>query len=1031
MVAVTHRSPTTQLVGRGPQMARLASRLARVRRGERSTILVAGEAGIGKTSLLRFAAADFAAQGGRVAWGTCVDGGAPGYWPWTQALDEVVREMGSGPAADVAGDDAPLLSAIIPSFGSSPPGVGSPRDRLLLMDAARRFVDRLARQAPVMVVIDDAHWADNSSLSLLDFVARDSRPGPVAVVAAYRHDELSAPAQSVIVELVSRAEHLELAGLDAEAVSAMITNLVGDPVDSETAAAIHRRSGGHPFFVRELAYLTGAGSGSQVPTAVRDAIGRRLDRLTSDTIAVLEVVALVGGWTSLDLVDEVLDRPRGRSEADAAPALRSGLLVGDGERVALAHDLLRDTIDGRIDSRRKTDLHRAVGRVLEGMHDRGVAVMPADVARHLVAAIDADSAHRALRWARAASSADVAAMAFSEAAGHLRRVRSALARAGIVIDDRQLADTLLAEADATARAGDTAAARDLLDQAWEIAGRSADPSASAQVALATAALGAQFATRRDELIRRLRAASVRVVGVSDLWEARLAATTARELQHSVAEDRAEAGPLSEHALTIGRRAGDAETVLTCLLARHDVLWTPGKGHDREKVAREIVAVAAALDDDERQAEGLILLANALLEQGSVAFVAALDGCFELLSRRDQPQNRYIAATRRACLALLHGDLERGEALVSEAAAIGAHIREPDTGNVRMSQRLELVRERSRPDELKRFAVEAVSHWTGAPVHAHAVAAGFMARAGQLELARQHVAAVADLGGWRGDRSYLWSVFVRELAHAAIALDDTDLASRLLADVLPLRDTCGVNGALVAFAGSHSHTAGLLAGALGDEAQARSLLAEAEHTYSRLGAPGWRAEVVGQAARGTGTPPRSRAVMRRQGPMWILAFAGRQATVPHSKGLADIARLIVSAGAEVHVLALMGSEDRSGTAGDVIDMKALASYRRRLGEIDADLSEAESDHDPERAALAAAERQAVLDEVGRVTATTGRARSFANHPGERARKAVSGRIRDAIRKLRAVLPEMADHLEQAVVTGTYCRYRPDGIDWDLG
>nr|MDQ3757404.1 hypothetical protein [Actinomycetota bacterium] len=490
------------------------------------------------------------------------------------------------------------------------------------------------------------------------------------------------------------------------------------------------------------------------------------------------------------------------------------------------------------------------------------------------------------------------------------------------------------------------------------------------------------------------------------------------------------GPLSEHALRIGRRAGDDATLLTCLLARHDVLWTPGSGSERAAVAREIVGVAVGLGDDERHAEGLLLLANALLEQGSPAYEGPLESCLADLDALGQPRHRYTAMTRRACIALLQGRLDEAEGLIEEAAALGARIREPDTGNVRMSQRLELTRARARPDELRAFAAEAVGHWTGAAVHAHAVAAGFLARSGDIDAARHHVDAVVDLGTWRIDRSYLWSVFVRELAHAAIAIEDQHLITQLLEDLAPLAGTCGVNGALVAFAGSHSHIAGLLAAALGDDGRARSLLADAASTYRHLRAADLLAEVEAHPLLSGADVLSGTARMRRQGALWQLTFAGRDVSVPHTKGLGDIACLLAVPDTDVHVLDLIDAVDRSGSGGDMVDREALDAYRRRLGDLDADIADAERDHDLERRARAAAERQGLLDELGRITGTGGRTRTFANHPAERARKAVSSRMRDAIRKLEPVLPELAGHLEQAIVTGTYCRYRSNGTRWHI-
>ncbi|MGD9998450.1 MAG: hypothetical protein AB7L17_10745 [Ilumatobacteraceae bacterium] len=387
----------------------------------------------------------------------------------------------------------------------------------------------------------------------------------------------------------------------------------------------------------------------------------------------------------------------------------------------------------------------------------------------------------------------------------------------------------------------------------------------------------------------------------------------------------------------------------------------------------------------------------------------------------------MAETRRACVLLLVDDLDEAERSIAAGVELGERVREPDTGNVAMSQRLELVRARGKAAELLAFADAAVAHWTGAPVHAHAVAAGFCARAGALDAAAGHVSAAVDLGAWRGDRSYLWSVFVRELAQAAIALEDRQLCVELLDDIEPVAGSCGVNGAVVAFAGSHAHTAGRLAAALGRTEQAVAHLERAVAAHQRLGAMRWleeaRCELDGlrttpAAALDTGSS------MRREGALWHIRFAGRATSVADSKGLRDLARLVASPNTDIHVLELVDSMDRSRGGDPLADRQAFASYRRRLGEIDDDLEEATRHHDDARVDGLVAEREALLDELGRISGHGGRARSFANHPAERARKATTARIRDAIRRLEPVLPELADHLRERVVTGTFCRYRGD-------
>ncbi len=361
-----------------------------------------------------------------------------------------------------------------------------------------------------------------------------------------------------------------------------------------------------------------------------------------------------------------------------------------------------------------------------------------------------------------------------------------------------------------------------------------------EVALAVAQLGAVFSARRDEVILELEEALTSITGQETALEARLAARLTRELQHSVASDRPRAGPLGERALKLGREAGDPETLIACLLAHHDVLWAPGCPGARAEIAKKIVAIAEGTGKSERRAEGLLLLANALLEQASPAFLPTLEQCLSQLEKLGQPRHRYTAETRRAAVALLKGDLDDASDRIERAADFGQRIHEPEASLVRTAQRLELVRARGEPGQLIAFAEEALGAWAGAPILANALAAGFLARAGELVGAGRHLAIVVDLGTWIEDRSYAWTGLVRELSVAAIALGDNEICSQLLADVLPIADSCGGNGAIVSFAGSHAHTAGLLSAALGHASS--PLFAQAREAYSRLGAAGWLSEL---------------------------------------------------------------------------------------------------------------------------------------------------------------------------------------------
>jgi hypothetical protein len=501
-------------------------------------------------------------------------------------------------------------------------------------------------------------------------------------------------------------------------------------------------------------------------------------------------------------------------------------------------------------------------------------------------------------------------------------------------------------------------------------------------------------------------------------------------------------------VTIARTLDDPATLASCLLAQHDTRWTPGTATDRAAIAGEIADLAKRAGDPERQAQALLLSATAQLENGSPAFRAILAQYTYLTEQLRQPRHDYLLRTRRAALALLDGDIDSGERLSAEAAALGESIGEVDTGNVRMSQRLEVVRARNQPSELRTMAAEAVQWWIGAPAHAHAVAAGFAARAGDLDAARLQLDTVLTLEDWRADRSYLWSIFVGEMATAAIAVRDRALCQRLLDDLLPLGNTCAVNAALVCFMGAHAHRIGLLYAALGQPDLAHHWLHRALRTHRTLGARAWQAETH-RALADMGGPeaPEHSAharslyaelqptqptdisaaapLLRRVGDMWQANYRGQTAYLRDSRGLHDLAALLTHPRTDLSALHLVGGKVARGAPAErVLDRAALLAYRRRLAELDDDLAAAQDNSDLARQQHATDEREQLLAELRRATRPDGTPRRLANTDTERARKAVTARIRDAIRHITAARPDLGAHLDRTVRTGTSCRYDPD-------
>jgi hypothetical protein len=298
----------------------------------------------------------------------------------------------------------------------------------------------------------------------------------------------------------------------------------------------------------------------------------------------------------------------------------------------------------------------------------------------------------------------------------------------------------------------------------------------------------------------------------------------------------------------------------------------------------------------------------------------------------------------------------------------------------------------------------------------------------------------------------------ELTAAAVVLGDRTLCEQLLEDLRPVGDSCAVNGAFVCFMGANAHRLGLLCGALGRAEEARSWLYRALTIHRQLGARAWEAETcaalaalggdetarhaararalsdeLGLAAVAGTLGPRtpapttgSRVALRRHGDLWQAAFGGRSSYLHDSKGVRDLAVLLARPGVDVPALELAGgavggTPAGAGSAEPVLDRAALLAYRHRLAELDEELSDAHRCHDTGRERCAADERVHLVTELRRATRPGGVSRNLGHTAAERARKAVSARIRDAIRHIRSIDPDLGAHFDRTVRTGNTCRY----------
>jgi DNA-binding CsgD family transcriptional regulator/tetratricopeptide (TPR) repeat protein len=419
-------SPT--FVGRVEELELLEAAMRRAADGAPAVVLLGGEAGVGKTRLVSELAARSATDGIRVLAGGCVpvgDGALP-YAPIVEALRGLVAEVGAAAVRELVGPSWPELARLLPALGepgrSSPPGQAA---QARLFEVLFGLLGRLAEQAPVVLVVEDVHWADQSTRDLLAFLVRNLRRERVLLVVTYRNDE---PGQQRLGPWLAELDRggpvrrLELPRLDRAQTVAQLTGILGAAPAEDLVDGLFARSEGNPFFTEELLAVMQSGSG-QLPTTLRDLLRGRVDVMPELARKVLAVVAVAGRPVPHRLLAAVADLDDRQLVEALRTAVASQLLVTMPAEDAydVRHGLLREVIDADLLPGERAQLHTALARtiaelVASGELDRSGSA--AEVAAHWYLARNPP---KALEWSvRAAIEAD-GMHAYAEALGHYER----------------------------------------------------------------------------------------------------------------------------------------------------------------------------------------------------------------------------------------------------------------------------------------------------------------------------------------------------------------------------------------------------------------------------------------------------------------------------------------------------------------------------------------------------------------------------------------------------------------------------------
>ena len=1053
--------PDAAFVGRAELLGELTAAATDAAQGTGCLVLLTGDAGMGKTSVVRALAAGMRDEL-EVTWGRCIaDGGSPPFWPW--------RVFDEGPS-----DAAPEAGA------TEEWAAGAPRfERLSALRA--QLVER-ARQAPLLHVIEDLQWADVASVLLLGHLGAEVAGAPLMVVGTLRTGEAVPPALEAALEEVRRSALVrELPPLREDEIATLIREVqIG--ADPELTALVRDRTGGNPLYVTELLRAVRT-EGSRdrllevvagtVPSRVSEVVTHRLGRLpeaVTDAVATASVLGTEGdaaalvavGGSTLEEVVELLEQARAARLLDAAPP----------GRWQFRHDLVRDAVYRSLADADRSRRHAAV---LEALAAAGAP--PPVLAHHALAAQPLFDADRATALAARAGESAFAQHAYEEAVTWLER---ALAVAPDATPPRWRAELLVLCGEAHRHIGQVEAARQAFLRAAE---RTDDPGLLARAALGYADPGADLGIayrtndpRTGELLDRALVAqpagdSLTIV----LLEARLAA----ELYFS--DDPGRARVLATSAVDRAHRLGDRRALGAAEAVAHDAF----------------VVGQADLDAQLAGSEQLLVWAQ---ETGSAAarLTAHRARAFDLLAAGDLPgMDAEVLAFRRiaeplgtpgylwwpslwaAMRALLEGRHEAAEERAVAAHEVGQRPF-PTLALVNLSFLLFFLRrEQGRLAEME----QATRDFAASQADIPAIRVGLallLAELGRDEEAGGLLTAIHE-GSLEALHDRNWPASWFQLARAAALVGDRDLSATLLEDRHRPSERCVmVSLATVCLGAADLATAWLLhttgdldaaderyasATALSSRIGARSWMAQAQVDHARLlldrdrdgdrGAAAQLVHLAADAAEAIGLPPvttacealRGRldasspapstsapareAVFRRAGAVWDLSFGGRSVQIPDARGLRDLAHLLSRPGHAVSVLELAGDPgaEASGVRGaPALDQRARREIRDRLQHLDEEEAAAEARGDGERAALVREERQLLAEAVAKDLGLGGRSRRIGD-PIERIRKTVSTRIRRAITAVARAHPELGRHLDRSIDTGAWCAYRPsEPVHW---
>jgi len=852
------------MFGRAAESAALAGAWAKAKDGQRQLVLVAGEPGIGKTRLATEAALAAHAEGAVVLLGTCDEDVNLPYQPFVEALRHYVAHAPDDVLAAHVREHKGELVRLAPELARRVAGLPAPQvaeaetERYLLFEAVTGLLSEASQHQPIVLILDDLHWAGAPELLLLKHILKSTMPLRLLTIGTYRDTDLTRthPLTAALADFrrASGVERLALHGLDEAAVVGLVTAAAGHDLTEPgiaLARALHNETEGSPFFIGEiLRHLSESGAIFQegerwtfrgditalgIPEGIKEVIGRRLSRLSEGTNKVLHLAAVIGRQFDIALLTRIADMQEDAiidALDDAAAAALVAELPGTVDRFAFSHALIRTTLYEELSASRRARLHRRVGEALEALTGAHPEARIDELAHHWLAATQVSDQAKAIGYARQAGERALANLAFEEAAAHFERALAVLEPRD-PDGERLRCDLLLALADAQRRVGD-ARYRETVANAATVARALGDGERLALAVLANAKPGGAMANANviDEGLIALYEEAASAVGDADsLLRARVLGQLAGELVYTPHRERRHA--LTREAIAIARRLGDRTGLAEVLNLRVQAMNDPFTLAERLALTGELTALAGEVGSSELARHATVHRTGALLESGDIGGAErALAEGERLAGELRQPNYTWWAHVGRTMLAVMRGAPD-AEAQIFATFELGTAGGQPEAATVFGPQLNRLRHNQGRDGELAevlRANVDAMPHW---PLF-RAFLARLYTETDQLEQAREQV-DIMRANGFDPPLNWTWATPITALSEAVSDLDDRAAAAVLYELLRPVTRQVYVAAGLVVCGGSFGLYAGMLAACLQRWDDAERHFADALAMNERLGA----------------------------------------------------------------------------------------------------------------------------------------------------------------------------------------------------